>query len=174
MAEGEAAGISIWLVPEGEAEERFGRLIDELSRRWGTPAFPPHVTLLAGLPDDEAAAAGGLRDLARDIPPFPVRLAGVDGRDEYFRRLFVRAEPTPDLLAAHARAATRFGRTPDPGFLPHLSLLYGRLSGDEVAALRSSLAGRAAGMFEAAHLHAWRTEGPVPAWRPLSSARLGA
>lgn len=49
MDEPGARGVSLWLMPEGEAGRRLGALIDRLAARLGTPAFPPHVTLLPGI-----------------------------------------------------------------------------------------------------------------------------
>ncbi|HSB62293.1 MAG TPA: 2'-5' RNA ligase family protein [Vicinamibacteria bacterium] len=166
-------GVSLWLVPEGSAAERLSALIGELAARHGTPRFAPHLTLLplvGGAEDDVLERAARL---AGELPPLEVRLLGPESRDEYFRRLFARAEATPALREAHARAAARFGRPPDPDFLPHVSLLYGRLAAAEVEGLRSALVGRVEGRFAAAHLHAWLTEGRVADWRPLARFALG-
>lgn len=168
------AGISLWVMPRGEEAQRLAALIDELAARHGTPRFAPHLTLLPlveGAEDDVLARAA---ELARELPPLEVRLLGPETRDEYFRRLFVRAEATPALREAHARAAARFGREANPGFLPHVSLLYGRLPAEEAEGLRAALVGRVEGRFDAVHLHAWRTAGPVADWRPLGRFALGA
>ena len=168
------AGISLWLVPEGRDAERLSALIDELAARHGTPRFAPHLTLLPLLGGAEDDVLKRAARLARELPPLEVRLVGPETRDEYFRRLLVRAEATPALREAHARAAARFGREADPTFLPHVSLLYGRLAAEEAERLRAALVSRVEGRFEAAHLHAWLTKGSVSDWRPLARLALGA
>jgi len=164
-----ARGVSLWLMPQGETHDRLAGLIARLAGRFGTVAFPPHVTLLAGIVAPEAEVVDAARALARDRAPVPVALAGVAGRDEHFRCLFVRVEATDALRQAHAAAARRFGRPPEPSFFPHLSLVYGTLAPETKAALAGELAGETEGSFEARRLHVWRTEGPVAEWRQLAA-----
>jgi len=163
----QARGISLWLTPEGETRERLAGLIQRLAARLGTVPFAPHVTLLAGLtePDDvvlQAAAA-----LSADLVPFTIALDGVEGRDEPFRCLFVRAVATDALGQAHAAAARLFGRAHDPAFLPHLSLVYGWLAPEVKIALARELEAEARCSIEARGLHVWRTAGLVTDWRRL-------
>src|SRR5690606_30965655 len=121
---------SLWLMPPAAVYDRFARLIDALSRRFGTPRFAPHITLAstgAELAGDAPARAAAL---AAELAPVPVRLLDVAHTDDYFRSLFVRAQRTPALLAAHRLAAARLGTEPAEDFMPHLSLLYGELPRD--------------------------------------------
>jgi 2'-5' RNA ligase len=139
-----------------------------LAERFSTSAFPPHLTLLPGIEgraEDEVLWA--TRALAARLRPFPVRLEGVEGRDEPFRCLFVRAVPDEPLRIAHAVAARAFGRSPDPAFLPHLSLVYGTLPSRVKESLGAELGATAPVSFVAAALHVWSTEGPVGEWHEL-------
>lgn len=170
MARLRARGVSLWLMPAGEAGGRLAGLIAGLAARHATPAFPPHVTLLAGIegrPEADALAAG--RALAASLQPFPVRLGRAEGRDEPFRCLFLRVDEGDPLRVAHAAAARAFGREPDAAFLPHLSLVYGTLSPGAKRALCEELAGASGCGFEAAALHVWRTEGAVDEWRQIGA-----
>jgi 2'-5' RNA ligase len=169
-----AKGISLWLMPEGETGTRFSALIARLAASLGTEPFAPHVTLLAGLLELEAEALERAEKLARTLGPLRLRLEGLDGQDEPFRCLFARVETTAPLRAAHAAASRAFLREPDPGFLPHLSLVYGTLSPDQKAVLVRELVAEAQGEFEARRLHAWRTEGAVAEWRELAAFPHGA
>ena len=166
-------GVSLWLMPDGEARDRLEALIGRLAVRFETPSFPPHVTLLPGIegrPEDDVLDA--TRALGATLRPFPVRLQALEGRDEPFRCLFARAAADEPLLCAHRAAARAFGRARDPEYFPHLSLVYGTLPPDVKAGLAVDLAAEAAVSFEAGSLHAWRTEGPVVEWRELGSFRL--
>ena len=164
---------SLWLMPDGEPGERLGAWIDGLADRFGTERFPPHVTLLSGLSGDEADLAGRTRVAAAALAPVPVHLETVDGREEHFRCLFVRAVETAPLAAAHARAAEAFGRAADPAFLPHLSLVYGRLPEGKKRDLAREAAPVLGVRFEARMLHLWATAGPVPSWRELAVFPIG-
>jgi hypothetical protein len=166
-------GVSLWLMPDGEARDRFEALIGRLAVRFGTPPFPPHVTLLPGIEGrSEDDVLDATRVLGATLRPFPVRLQALEGRDEPFRCLFARAAADEPLLCAHRAAARAFGRAPDPEYFPHLSLVYGTLPPDVKAGLGVDLVAEAAVSFEAGSLHAWWTEGPVGHWREIGSFRL--
>ncbi len=167
-----ARGVSLWLMPEGDARDRLARLIARLAARFSTPPFPPHVTLLPGIRGREDDLLAVSAALAAGLRPFPVRLRGVDGRDEPFRCLFVPAMRDEPLVAAHAAASSAFGREPDPAFLPHLSLVYGRLPPETKWPLARELTSAVPGSIEAARLHVWRTEGPVGDWREVGTFPL--
>jgi 2'-5' RNA ligase len=168
MGAGRARGVSLWLMPEGEVRDRIAALIARLAGRFSTPTFPPHVTLLPGI---EAPSEGEVleasRALSRRLRPLEVGLQGVEGREEHFRCLFVRAASDAPLVAAHAAAARAFGREPDPEFLPHLSLVYGTLAPETKGPLAAELGSGLPGSFAATCLHVWRTEGPVGDWREV-------
>jgi 2'-5' RNA ligase len=164
----QARGISLWLMPEGETRERLAALIQRLAARLGTVTFAPHVTLLPGLTESEGGVLQATEALAADIAPFPIDLDALEGRDEPFRCLFVRAAATEALRQAHAVAARRLGRSPDAVFSPHLSLVYGVLSRGTKTALTRELAAEVPVAFEAHRIHVWRTEGPVGDWRELA------
>ena len=173
MGEPGAKGISLWLMPEGEEHDRLSALIDRLAARFGTASFAPHVTLLPGLPGPEPEVLETARVLAAETTPIPVDFSVVDGLDDHFRCLFLRAHLRRALRDAHEHAARRFGREPEPSFDPHLSLLYGRLEARAKAPLVQELAEETAARFDARRLHVWRTRGAVGEWRPLGSFAFG-
>jgi len=168
-----ARGISLWLVPEGATGERLAGLIDRLAARLGTTAFAPHVTLLPGVSGAEDDVLGRARALATDLEPFSIEFSGIDGHDAHFRCLFFRVGGSPVLREAHARAARRFDRAPDPTFDPHLSLVYGSLAAAAKAELTPELEARIPAPLVARRLHVWRTEGAVGDWRELVALDLG-
>jgi 2'-5' RNA ligase len=174
MTDPRARGVSLWLMPEGDPRERLATLIARLAARLGTQPFAPHVTLLAGVEGPEAGVVPAVARLAAAMHPLRLRLAVVEGRDEHFRCLLARVTAEEPLRSAHALAARAFGREPDPGFLPHLSLVYGTLAPRLKASLAVELAAEAAVSFEANALHVWRTEGPVGDWREIGAFRLAA
>jgi 2'-5' RNA ligase len=173
MEEARAKGISLWLMPEGDAHRRLSEIIDRLAVRLGTTPFPPHVTLLPGVLAPPPAVVEGARSLGADLAPFSVDLSSVDGIDQHFRCLFFRVQGGLSLRDAHSRAARQFGRESDPSFDPHLSLVYGTLDPAEKAGLVAELAGGATTSFEARRLHVWRTDGPVGEWREIAAFDLG-
>jgi 2'-5' RNA ligase len=170
-ARGEAVGFSLWLVPEEPIRAQLSETIRRLALRLGTPAFEPHVTLLGGLLRPEAEVVSKAEALARLVPRLELRVSGVEGRDEYFRCLFLRVEDDPALLDAHSRALAVFGRAADRPLLPHLSLVYGRLGDEEKRTLIAEI--DSSPSFEVAALEVHETEGPPVRWHRAARLPVG-
>jgi 2'-5' RNA ligase len=121
------APYSLWLMPSPTVRGGLAELIDALSRRLGTPRFEPHITLAAPNNATEVNAVTRTTGLAEELAPISIRFEGVGYTDAYFRCLFLRAEKSVELLAAHQFACERLGQPPEAEFMPHLSLVYGTL-----------------------------------------------
>lgn len=155
----------LWLMPPAAVRDRFARLIDVLSRRLGTAQFEPHITL-SGSPDaGEAEAVSRATTLAARLAPVPVRLVDVGYSDAYFRCLYVRAERSPELLAAHRTACAHLGRPPDDDFMPHLSLVYGNLSETEKEKIIEEIGRRFDTTFLSDRIALCLPAGPPDGWR---------
>ena len=128
-----------WLVPAaGPVRDRLAGVITRLAAEYRGPAFPPHVTM-AGVTESPPDAAGlVLRRLVAEVPPFDVTLTGVGSEPEFFRSLYLRAEPDAALTALHEAAARAWGLDPAP-YRPHLSLLYSRLPEERKPAIAGGL-----------------------------------
>ncbi|MCY4614551.1 MAG: 2'-5' RNA ligase family protein [Nitrospira sp.] len=118
----------VWLVPAGVAYDRFAGVIADLSVRYRSPQFDPHLTLLGRLEGEEGDVVDRTHRLARALQPFEVRLREPGHEAHYFRCLFLPAEPSPTLLEAHRQATQIFDAQPANAFDPHVSLLYGVFS----------------------------------------------
>lgn len=164
------AGFSLWIVPEGEVRRRLAALIAELARRFGGPVFDPHVTLLAGLPGPAASVIARAEDVMRVSNTFPVRFIGPELGDCYFRSLYLRVAPSPELLALHGAARDAFGRTEEPPFFPHLSVLYGA---PPLPAEMDEVRPAVPDGFEARTVDLCSTEGEVERWHRVRRFRLG-
>ena len=115
----------LWLAPAGADYDRLAGVIAELSTRYHGPAFDPHLTLLGRLEGEEEVLVDRTRQFARVLHPFEVRLKEPGYEAQYFRCLFLPAEPSPPILEAHQRAMRIFDAQPASAFDPHVSLLYG-------------------------------------------------
>ena len=115
----------LWIVPTGEAYNRFAGVIADLSARYQGPAFDPHLTLLGRLEGKESEMIDRAHQLTRTLQPFEIRLKAPSYEAQYFHCLFLPAEPSPSLLDAHQQAKQIFNAQPTGAFDPHVSLLYG-------------------------------------------------
>jgi 2'-5' RNA ligase len=115
-----------WLVPAaGPARDRLAGVITRLAAEHGGPVFPPHVTMAGVVESSAEAAARVLERLVAGVPPFEVALTGVGYEPDFFRTLYLRAEPTAILTALHDAGERAWGLD-GPPYRPHLSLLYAR------------------------------------------------
>jgi 2'-5' RNA ligase len=169
----QARGVSLWLTPEGPEAQAVGALVSELSCRFGTPAFAPHVTLMAGLALHPEAVIGRGRELARVLRPFPLRFLGVQRGADFFRALYVLASPDLPILDARQRAESLFPAHPRESFMPHLSLLYGALPVETVRLLAEEVSSSSPASLSLRTLEVVATEGPVSDWRSLARLPLG-
>jgi 2'-5' RNA ligase len=161
-------------MPTGEVRQRLAGAILELSREYATPAFEPHVTLAGGIVGPAREVVARMRELARRIPPFTVRLTAVDGLDEYFRCLFVRVATTHPIMTANNAAQEVFRLRRQPAFMPHLSLLYGHLPSSVKQRIVASLSRQFELEFKARSLHLYLIRGAPQAWRRVARFGLGS
>ena len=75
-----------------------------------------------------------------------------------FRCVFLKADTSTPLLAAHRRSREAFGVRSARRFFPHLSLIYGRLDGEE----KREITGNAIQpfVFRVSRVHLWVTQVP--------------
>jgi 2'-5' RNA ligase len=162
-------GTSIWLSPAEEEAGSLRRLIHDLARDLGTPAFEPHVTLLPGLdrsPETIVRTAGQL--ITADLEALRVALGPAQTGPSPFRCLYLPTVLTFRLVHAHAVARQAFAPGDETPFVPHLSLVYGHLGDEQGRRLALEVAGRAPRLLQLAALEVVRTEGPVTAWQSLA------
>jgi cyclic phosphodiesterase-like protein len=163
--EGRGRGTSLWLMPDETSAERLSAVVSSLASRLGTPFFPPHVTLLHGVARAEETILDVTAGLVERFAGQAVSLGPVEGTSEYFRSLYLRVGPAASLRTAHALAAQAFGIPPDPEYLPHLSLVYGRLDSAGRDRIAASVVSEVPATTELTAVEVWRTEGPVGEWR---------
>jgi 2'-5' RNA ligase superfamily len=115
-----------WLVPAaGPVRERLAGVITRLAAEHGGPVFAPHLTMNRNVDAEPDAMERVLKRLAAGVPPFEVTLPGFGYEPEFFRTLYLRAEPSAQLTALHEAGERAWGLT-GPPYRPHLSLLYAR------------------------------------------------
>lgn len=170
----QAHGYSLWLMPEGAVYESLSRLISQLAGEHSTCVFEPHVTLLGQLPETEKEILSKTSQLSTILPPQEIKLTTVDYLDEFFRCLFIRAEESGWILDVNRKAREIFGRTNDPPFMPHLSLVYGNLSSEVKERIISEIGKGLDFTFPAASLHLFATEGDPDQWRRVQEFPLAA
>lgn len=162
-----ATSYSLWLSPDAASAATFAQLIEALSHRLGTPRFQPHMTLSGVANTTETDAIARSKRLAAQLAPVPIHLIGAGHTDAYFRCLFLRAEKTPPLLAAHRLASAEMQQPVDADFMPHLSLVYGILETSVKEKIIEEIDAHLPQNFIADSVNLCIVAGPPAEWRLL-------
>jgi 2'-5' RNA ligase len=152
-------------MPTGEVYARLEKMISDLSKKYSSPRFAPHVTLLGELTGSYREIEMRASRLSVNLRPHAIKLTKLEYFDEYFRSLFIRVEETDEIIEANLRAREIFNRQRDLKYMPHLSILYG----DFPSATKDKIIGKIGRecplSFEVNCLHLVETSGRPESWR---------
>jgi len=159
-----AEGYSIWLIPEEEVYQKLAEIISQLSKKYSTPNFEPHVTLIGNLLGAGEEIISKTSKLASQLKPFKIKLKRAGYFDEYFRCLFIRAEKTNEIIEVNKIAREIFNLKSDSEYMPHLSLMYGDISAKIKEGILVDLGREFDIFFEVKSIHLFSTAGEVKVW----------
>eukprot|EP00850_Spirogloea_muscicola_P000482 SM000002S05562 [mRNA] locus=s2:845846:846983:- [translate_table: standard] len=178
------------MAPAGSLlHERLAALIAACSAEHGVPGFPPHVTVLGAFGGSEDDVRASSQRLCQSLKPFTLRAEDVAAGELYFQCVYVRMIKSDEVLAANWQARLAFGVSSADGpsgpsegdYMPHLSLIYGNLTGGQRAALRDKMQRKNSAFigaleFPVTSLALWRTDPDdlsMATWEPLDEYVLG-
>jgi len=121
----------LWLMPQKETYDEFQKIIEDLSKTYGTPPFEPHVTLVSGLSGNEDLLIEKIDAFGLGKHKFSVTTEGIDYIHGFFTSLHLNIQNTPEIDQFNAEARQHlkpFGQGP---YHPHLSLLYGDITSQD-------------------------------------------
>lgn len=168
--------LSIWLLPTGGDTDPYREVIAQLSKRHTAPVFPPHITLIGGRTEDEQTLQAICEGLADVTKPFAVRFSEVRTHEAWHQALALLVQEPEMCTKLHAAVCDVLGRSADPQFQPHLSLLYKPgLPPDVQQALILDMQEREAlrRTITLDRIALWRTSGAPDQWSCVRWFRLG-
>lgn len=176
QAQGIGTGYSLWLVPNRSKEpfQWLNALIGSIARQFGSPAFPPHVTLLADIQGPLEVISIKTSFLANGLQPYELCFDRIGSKGWYFQLLFALAVPTLAVRAANLAAREVFELLGNTPYMPHLSFVYGHLNQSELAAIEEEVLKHSLEdmTFVADRIELWSTIGPVSEWRHIETFAL--
>ncbi len=175
MRDDEPAGgaCALWLLPESQQAAALAGNIGRLARRFGTPRFEPHATLLGAMPCGRGEdLTGCAASLAAGCGPLELPVTGIGGGEAPFRILYLRLGESPALGDLRAAAARRCPHREAQPWFPHLSLLYGRLPATVLRRLAAELAGSFPASLRFDRIALIDARGPVSTWRRITEKAL--
>lgn len=168
---------SIWLMPPSDQEEAFGAIVRDLAKRFGSPVFQPHLTLVEDMPRSCEELKPLVELVAEGMASFEAPIETVEESELYYRSFYARFPVTPELRALKERAVDLFKVGSVETFMPHISLAYGVAESPEkakaVADLRGKLQGRSV-RFDRVCIVSSSQQTPIEEWRIRYEARLSA
>ncbi|MCX8011463.1 MAG: hypothetical protein N3A61_09945 [Ignavibacteria bacterium] len=123
----EAKGFSIWLIPGDEVYFELQNLITELSLKYSTPNFEPHITLLHGIEDDLDNINKNFILLSKNLSQFQLRFLELKCGEEFFKSIFIEVELNQELTDLYLLGKKLFGQWGNLDFKPHVSLMYSNI-----------------------------------------------
>lgn len=165
---------ALWLKPVGETYDSLFALITKLAKSHGAPVFEPHLTLLGGIKAEDKDELLRLTHLlATRVEPFEVCFKETRYMDEYYRCLFLRAEPTDGLIRANIEAKLVMAELIEQQeFYPHLSLLYGEFFPMVKEAIIADIGNSMEICFTADKVQLVRVTGGPSEWKPLGEFKF--
>lgn len=161
-------------MPPPAVRDALREQIAALARRYRTPRFEPHITLLGAIAGEIEAIRVHAAALARAIAPIEVRLCTLEHTDAYFRCVYLKAEINEALRSAHRLTCQQLQRPMDEEFMPHLSLVYGDLDAVTRSQLVDDIGRSLATHFTLRELALYDYRGSPEQWRCVQAFELGA
>jgi 2'-5' RNA ligase len=174
-------GHSLWMCPSGYAKEAYSSIISETSfELGGTLQFKPHITLVAAMMTGAEDVVERTKALAAELAPYQFEFDQISQRDAYFQCAFAKMKRSKGVMAANALAREFFPeRKADPGYMPHLSLVYGDFDlvekeSEIIPELRRKLAEKAryTKSFTVDAIEVWSTQGDAKDWYLVETVPL--
>ena len=158
-------------MPAPSDEALLAGIVSELSGRFGTPLFAPHLTLQGDTETTPAVLERAVTTVADTVEAFSEPVTAVEGIESYFRSFYARFAASAPL--------TTLKRTLDPDdstpFMPHVSLLYGAVEPSAKAAAITEIGARLAGRtirFDRIGIVTSGQDVPIADWRVVASVAL--
>lgn len=169
----ETTGYHLFLMPKGSVADELQQTINQLAKEYSGPIFPPHVTLLARIPeDDETVVIQKARAIVSNMMPISLSLGELQSEEAYFKALYAAIREKEEMRLMYERACAVFGMLPDPAYEAHLSLLYGNYPEERKAETRAHLSVPHE-PFVVTELHVFRTKGAVEEWMEIEAVPFG-
>ena len=106
------------------------------------------------------------------IHSFEIPMQNITYTQEFYRNLFILAEPTSTLTMLHEDFKTELALETNEDFIPHVSLLYGDLDLNTKECLKEELKERYPKIFRCVRLDIYNSTGEIDEWYLVKSYKL--
>jgi 2'-5' RNA ligase len=164
-------------MPVEDDAAMLARMVDDLARRFGSPRFQPHLTLVEDMERSVGDLAPLVEEVGKGIATFSAPVAEIGVSDLFFRSFYARFAAEGPLLELKRRAIEKILPGDIADFMPHFSLAYGLEETlekrDAVAEAENLLLGNPV-RFDRVCVVASGKELPIEAWAVRAECPLSA
>ncbi|WP_273728501.1 2'-5' RNA ligase family protein [Brucella gallinifaecis] len=158
---------SIWLRPAQDDLVFLEKIVRDLSERFNSPVFEPHITLVPDMKRSAEELLPQAISLAIGRKPLELLIENVTGSEAYFRSFYAALEKAPALMRLKQNTLEISGDASLQSFMPHVSLAYGvddsTLKHTEIQRLAKELSGRKL-KFDRLVIVSSSSETPIDDW----------
>jgi len=115
---------SVWLLPNREDSKYLSNFIDELSKTYGGPKFPPHLTAFGDIQAKPEIIEKIVKESIMGINQFKVKKKALEFSDYVFKAAYLSLENNFHLQTINKKLDHGLSDNGKYKFEPHISLLY--------------------------------------------------
>lgn len=163
---------SIWLMPAAPDATLLAGIVSDLSGRFGTPPFTPHLTIAGDTDRPVTALAAAIEQAAEEVAAFSETVIGIETSETFFRSFYARFAVSQALAALKQKLDPQASEP----FMPHVSLMYGPVDAAPKAQAAAEIASRLKGQpvrFDRVCVVTSGQDVPIADWRIVETVALG-
>ncbi len=163
---------SLWLRPNQAQINEITNIISNLSHRFRSTPFPPHITLLSNISTNTTTITKVCEKFIAQHSAFNINLRKIEYTDNYFRNLYILAKLEQPLIKIYEEAKNKLAYKTEETFTPHVSLYYGKLNEKKQRALKEELDKHIPEVFDCRRVDLYCTSNKESEWHLIDSFNL--
>ena len=119
---------SIWLMPHGKCANSVSRIINDISKKYNTPIFKPHVTLIGDCEKEKCYKLYSiLKKKKKIIQPIKIILKDFGYKNSFFQCLYIKVTKSYQLCKTRDFLIKNLKINSKKVYEPHMSIIYSNL-----------------------------------------------
>ena len=164
--------ISIWLIPAPEDAQYLQAIINNLAASYQAPVFSPHCTLYSSTDLPVAELKQILERSAEDTISFVVDKEKINHTENIWKTVFIELIRSPELEQLQQAVISQFPEGQPYEFLPHISLIYKKMTTDQQEQIIRNLAVR--NSYKMDRVTAMKTGPDIKHWEKVAEVQFHA
>jgi 2'-5' RNA ligase len=130
---------AIWFLFDKNDEEYIHHIILNLSKKYKSTVFLPHLTVYGLIEIPLEVIDRIVFKIIKDVKPFSIEKIGINYSDDLWKSLFIEIKQNQYLNKINKKLTNELFKFSKYEFLPHVSLIYKKMSEKEKEQLANDL-----------------------------------